>query len=37
MYGFSDYELLKELFSGLYYRNMTVDEAEKNKIIWWIT
>ena len=31
-YDFSDYELFKELFRCLYYRNKTIDEAEKNKI-----
>ena len=31
-YDFSYYELFKELFRCLYYRNMTIDEAEKNKI-----
>ena len=32
MYDFSDYELFKELFRCLYYKNMTIDETEKNKI-----
>ena len=31
-YDFSDYELFKELFRCLYYKNMTIDETEKNKI-----
>ena len=32
-YDFSDYELFKELFRCLYYRNMTIDEAEKTRLI----
>ena len=28
-YDFSDYGTFKELFRDLYYRNMTIDEAEK--------
>ena len=28
-YDFSDYKTFKELFRDLYYRNMTIDEAEK--------
>ena len=32
-YDFSDYELFKELSRCLYYRNMTIDEAEKTRLI----
>ena len=28
-YYFSDYKAFKELFRDLYYKNMTIDEAEK--------
>ena len=31
MHDFSDYKTFKELFSDLYYRNMTIDEAEENQ------
>ena len=27
--NFSDYEIFKELFRDLYYRNMSIDEAER--------
>ena len=29
MYEFSNYKTFKELFRDLYFRNMTIDEAEK--------
>ena len=28
-YDFSDYKTLKELFRDFYYRNMSIDEAER--------
>ena len=31
MYDFSDYKTFKDLFIDLYYRNMTIDEAEKKQ------
>ena len=31
MYDFSDYKIFKELFKDLYYRNMTIDEAERKQ------
>ena len=30
-YDFSDYKTFKELFRELYYRNMTIDEAERTQ------
>ena len=30
-YAFSAYKTFKELFRDLYYRNMTIDEAEKTQ------
>ena len=30
-YDFSDYKTFKELFRDLYYRNMTIDEAERKQ------
>ena len=30
-YDFSDYSTFKELFRSLYYRNLTIDEAESKK------
>ena len=31
-YNFSDYETFKELFKGLYYRKITIDEAEREQV-----
>ena len=31
MYDFSDYKTFKELFRDVYYRNMTIDEAERKQ------
>ena len=31
LYDFSDYKTFKELFRGLYYRKMTIDEAESKQ------
>ena len=30
-YDFSDYKTFKELFRDLYYRNITIDEAERRQ------
>ena len=30
-YDFSDYKTFKELFRGLYYRTVTIDEAKISK------
>ena len=30
-YDFSDYKTFKELFKGLYYKNCTIDEAEREQ------
>ena len=30
-YDFSDYEKFKELFRDIYYRNMSIDEAERKQ------
>ena len=30
-YDFGDYKTFKELFRDIYYRNMTIDEAEKKQ------
>ena len=30
-YVFSDYKTFKELFKGLYYRKITLDEAEREQ------
>ena len=30
-YDFSDYKTFKELFRDLYYRNMSIDEAERRQ------
>ena len=30
-YDFRDYSTFKELFRSLYYRNLTIDEAESKK------
>ena len=31
-YVFSDYKTFKELFKGLYYRKITIDEAEREQV-----
>ena len=30
-YDLSDYKIFKELFKGLYYRKITLDEAEREQ------
>ena len=30
-YGFSEYRLLKKLFNAIYYRNITIEKAERIK------